>query len=206
VPPAGPAAAVPAAAGIAAWKIAVGVAVVSLAAGAGGFTLAARRFEPSTMHDRAPMSQGAAMLGAPALGAAPPATASPAGAAATALSVSIDLDALPSAEQGAAGPLPERARAPVRATDRLADERRLLDRARSALARHDASEALAALRSHERAFPRGQLVEEREGMRVQALVLAHDFGSARAAGERFHKVYGRSVFLPAVDRALASAR
>ena len=82
----------------------------------------------------------------------------------------------------------------------------MLDRARSALVRHDAADALSAIRSHEKSFARGQLVEERESMRVLALVLAHDFGSARAAAERFHKVYARSMFLPVVDRALESAR
>ncbi len=139
--------------------------------------------------------------------ASPPLRAFPAGSVAdvTAPSVSLDLDAPFEAPVSSKVQSPERGR-PVRATDRLADERKLLDHARSALVRRDATEALSALRSHERAFPRGQLVEEREGMRVQALVLAHDFGSARTAGERFRKVYARSVFLPVVDRALESTR
>ena len=62
-----------------------------------------------------------------------------------------------------------------------------------------------ALRSHERAFPRGQLLEERESMRVQALSQAHDFVAARAAGERFRRHFPRSMFLPAVEQALETA-
>jgi outer membrane protein assembly factor BamD (BamD/ComL family) len=86
--------------------------------------------------------------------------------------------------------------------DTLAAERIVLDGAHSALVRHDASGALVALRSHERAFPRGQLLEERESMRVQALSLAHDSVAAQAAGERFRRHFPRSMFLPAVDQAL----
>ncbi len=196
VPQAGPAMA-PAAVGIAAWKIAVGVAVVTLAAG-GGLTLGLRQPGAPALGDQQAMSLGTAPAARSAVGAPIADLAVP--------SVSLDLDApLEATAAFSKAPSVERAR-PARATDRLADERKLLDRARAALVRRDASEALSALRSHEKSFPRGQLVEERDGMRVQALVLAHDFGSARAAGERFRKVYTRSMFLPVVDRALESAR
>jgi hypothetical protein len=92
--------------------------------------------------------------------------------------------------------------APV--VDTLAAERMVLDGARAALVHHDAPGAIAALRSHERAFPRGQLLEERESMRVQALSQARDFVAARAAGERFRRRFPRSMFLPAVEQALES--
>src|SRR6185295_3590000 len=55
---------------------------------------------------------------------------------------------------------------------RLSAERALLDRARGALARSDGDGALVPLARHASGFPRGQLVEEREGMWVKALVLA----------------------------------
>jgi hypothetical protein len=201
-PQAGPAIA-PAAAGIAAWKIAVGVAVVALAGG-GGLTLAARQADPPALHNQPTMSIGVAKAPTPEPS---PLRVFPAGSVGDAIgsSVSLDLDAPPESTASSKAQSPDRAH-PARASDRLADERRLLDRARSSLVRRDAAEALSALRSHEKAFARGQLVEEREGMRVQALVLAHDFGSARTAGERFRKTYARSVFLPVVDRALESAR
>jgi hypothetical protein len=200
VPPQAGSVALPAAAGVAAWKIAVGVAVVALA-GAGGFTIAARRAPVPAMQQPAAM----------AIGVAPQvkATAQPVTSNNAAPSLSLDLDAdseqaLPAAPASKVSSS-EHAR-PARPTDRLAEERKLLDRARSALVRRDAGDALAAIRAHEKAFGRGQLAEEREGMRVQALVVAHDFGSARAAGDRFRKAFPHSVFLPVVDRALEIAR
>jgi hypothetical protein len=206
-PQTGSIAAPAAAAGVAAWKIAVGVAVVALA-GAGGFTLAARRAPTAVSREPAVMVMGG-------VGALPEAktTIDPVAGSGAGASISLDLDSEPTPL--ATAPLAvapsskvqssDRAR-PAHVTDRLADERKLLDRARSALVRRDAGEALAAIRAHEKAFGRGQLVEEREGMRVQALVVAHDFGSARAAGDRFRKAYPHSVFLPVVDRALEIAR
>jgi hypothetical protein len=89
--------------------------------------------------------------------------------------------------------------------DTLAAERIVLDGARAALVHHDASGALIALRSHEQAFPRGQLLEERESMRVQALSLTHDWSAARAAAGRFRRQFPRSMFLPAVEQALEAA-
>jgi hypothetical protein len=94
--------------------------------------------------------------------------------------------------------------APV-VVDTLAAERMVLDGARSSLVHHDAAGALAALRSHEQAFPRGQLLEERESMRVQALSLAHDYAAARAVGDKFRRHFPRSMFLPAVEQALDAA-
>jgi hypothetical protein len=195
----------PAAAGIAAWKIAVGIAVVALAGG-GGLSLAGRHTSSPPIHVQTTTSLELATAPKTAPESSPVRALPPGSSGDIAQSsVSLDLDALPETTASSKVQSPERAR-PVRTSDRLADERRLLDRARSSLVRRDAAEALSALRSHEKAFPRGQLVEEREGMRVQALVLAHDFGSARTAGERFRKAYARSVFLPVVDRALESAR
>lgn len=52
----------------------------------------------------------------------------------------------------------------------LAAERALLDVARSALARGEAGEALAAASRHARDYPDGALVEEREAIAVKALV------------------------------------
>jgi hypothetical protein len=218
VPPSAGSVAAPAAVGVAAWKIAIGVAVVALA-GAGGFTLAARRAPASATREPATMaigrSAGNVSAGLGAVGVAPEAksAATPSTVENSAPSILLDLDAdpasinapAPTTAAAAKASSPEHAR-PARPTDRLADERKLLDRARSALARRDAGDALAAIRAHEKAFGRGQLVEEREGMRVQALVVAHDFGSARAAGERFRKAYPHSVFQPVVDRALEIAR
>jgi hypothetical protein len=105
------------------------------------------------------------------------------------------------------GSVRHRARAaqPPAALDTLAAERIVLDGARASLVHHDAAGALAALRAHEQSFPRGQLLEERESMRVQALALAHDFNAARATGDKFRRRFPHSMFLPAVERALDAA-
>jgi hypothetical protein len=90
--------------------------------------------------------------------------------------------------------------------NRLAAERALLDRARSALMRGDGETALGPLGKHARSFPRGQLVEEREGMRVKALVLAGRQTEARARASSFRRRFPHSLFLPVVEAALRSTR
>lgn len=84
----------------------------------------------------------------------------------------------------------------------LATERSLLERARSALARGDATAALLATAQHEREFPDGKLVEEREVLAVEALVKAGRTSEAAERGARFRKAYPRSLLLPTLDRAL----
>ena len=84
----------------------------------------------------------------------------------------------------------------------LARERSLVDRARSALARGDAAGALASADEHRKAFPRGQLAEEREVVAIQALAAA---GRSEEAGTRagtFRKAHPSSLLLPIVDAAL----
>ena len=55
-------------------------------------------------------------------------------------------------------------------TSDLADERVLIDQALSALRASQAHDAMVALMSHERRFPRGSLAEERDRLSVEALV------------------------------------
>ncbi|HLK89681.1 MAG TPA: hypothetical protein VKZ18_07300 [Polyangia bacterium] len=96
------------------------------------------------------------------------------------------------------------AAAPAQADDRLGAERALLEIARAALARGDAEGALGALARHEATFPRGELTEEREGLRVQALVAARRYDEARTRAARFARHYPRSLFSPVVTQALES--
>lgn len=91
------------------------------------------------------------------------------------------------------------------AGDSLPRERALLDPARTALGRGDATSALEAVRRHEAQFAEGKLAEEREAIAVQALVLLHRGAEARARGLRFKQRYAGSVLAPAVDAALAAA-
>jgi hypothetical protein len=86
----------------------------------------------------------------------------------------------------------------------LAAERGLIEQARTALAREQGATALAALERHARDFPQGALEEERESLRVQALVGLQQFAEARKIGARFHRRFPRSIFGAVVDDALKS--
>ena len=187
---AGPAVA-PAAAGIAAWKIAVGVAVVALAGG-GGFTLAARQATAPAIHDQSTMAVGGRDVPRLRRGPTPrPGRQSP----------------TPHPHQGVAGP---------RCSDR---ETRFVE-GRAASATYRASHVPRALpivfltsvrcwiahavRSFGATRPtrfrrfvrtrsrlswtarRRAREHARAGPRTRARL-----GSARAAGERFHRVYAR---------------
>jgi hypothetical protein len=84
----------------------------------------------------------------------------------------------------------------------LAEERALIDRARSALARGDSRASLEACDLHATKFPRGRLAEERELLAVQALVRSHDISAARTRAVRFRANYPNSMFLQAIERLL----
>jgi hypothetical protein len=87
----------------------------------------------------------------------------------------------------------------------LAAERALLETARTALDRRDLGQALAIVESHARTYPRGRLVEEREALAVQALLLDARYDQVRRRGAAFLKRYPRSLFGPAVEEALTRA-
>jgi hypothetical protein len=96
--------------------------------------------------------------------------------------------------------------APVVNVDTLARERTMLDEAKQALGKGDASGALETTRRHEREFPRGQLSEEREAIAVQALVRLGRSEDATARGQRFRSRYPNSVLIPAIDLALEKSK
>jgi hypothetical protein len=103
---------------------------------------------------------------------------------------------------------PPRSRAgrPVRRVftqaEEYARELRLLQPAREALARDDFDSALAATAAHERRFPHGQLVEEREALRIVALAGAQRGADARIAAAAFHQRFPSSLLQKRVDDAL----
>ena len=72
-----------------------------------------------------------------------------------------------------------------------------------ALSRHQGTMALDALAEHEATFPRGRLVEEREALRVRALVDAGRTAEAETKARAFRARWPNSVFLSAVDLAVA---
>jgi outer membrane protein assembly factor BamD (BamD/ComL family) len=88
----------------------------------------------------------------------------------------------------------------------LAAERKLLDRARAALASKDRAGALKIVRGHRSRYPRGALVEERESLWARALLESGDQGRGVKRAERFLKRFPRSIHRGAVERSLQRAR
>ena len=86
----------------------------------------------------------------------------------------------------------------------LAEERSLIEQARSALVRGEARLATDALSRHAQLFPGGRLAEERESLAVQALMNAGDFAAARARARDFAANFPNSLLAPAVEAAVQS--
>ncbi len=84
----------------------------------------------------------------------------------------------------------------------LAAERNVIDTARAALARGDGSGTLAVLRQHQREFSKGKLVEEREALRVLALVRSGNGAEARQQAAQFQRTYPKSFFRRTIEAAL----
>jgi hypothetical protein len=80
-------------------------------------------------------------------------------------------------------------------------ELKLLQPARAALNRGDDATALAAIAEHERRFPDGQLSEEREGLRVFALLGAQRTGEACRAATAFRRRFSHSMLLSRMNVA-----
>jgi hypothetical protein len=83
-------------------------------------------------------------------------------------------------------------------------ELRVLQPARQAVARHDFASALATVAEHQRLFPSGILIEEREALRVKALVGLGHIAEARRAGAAFRKQFPRSALLGRIDEMLGT--
>lgn len=83
-------------------------------------------------------------------------------------------------------------------------ELRVLQPARAAAARGDFAATLAAVVEHARRFPNGQLVEEREALRVRALSGEQRFEEARRAAASFRRRFPGSVLLPRMKEAAST--
>lgn len=94
--------------------------------------------------------------------------------------------------------------APTRGTTSRA-ELELLDRAFAALNSGDPERALQLLASHERTFPGGELGQEREVLRVEALVRLGRFEPARQASERLLREFPGTGYRHKLSRLLADA-
>jgi hypothetical protein len=122
---------------------------------------------------------------------------------------SLPTPADPEAAEGSLGPkapgVSRRTNLPSR-DDVAAEELRLLDRARLFAARGDYTSVLVIAIEHERTYPSGRLAEEREVLRMKALVGLGRGGEARHVAARFRHQFPRSVLLPKIDDMLASLR
>lgn len=85
----------------------------------------------------------------------------------------------------------------------LGGEVLLLQRARQALARNEFSSAFAALATHERRFPSGRLAEEREALKVSALLGLDRREDAQRVAAEFRKRFPHSVLLPKMGEILS---
>jgi hypothetical protein len=81
-------------------------------------------------------------------------------------------------------------------------ESRRVALARASLRAGDARAVLTELDALDVSFPRGQLVQEREGLRIEALLLLGEKARARELARRFLARYPGSPHAPAVERAL----
>lgn len=116
----------------------------------------------------------------------PPAQAIP-----TAQPVAADSSAV--LDDTSAHPAPVVSAHPAR--ERYAQELKVLQPARAAVARGDFSAALASIAEHQRRFPDGQLSEEREALRVQALSGLGRTDEATRAAIAFRKRFPGSVLI-----------
>ncbi|MEM9863836.1 MAG: hypothetical protein AAF938_19710 [Myxococcota bacterium] len=88
------------------------------------------------------------------------------------------------------------------AREELRAERLLIDRARAALGRSAPRDALRALLRHESSYRDGALSEEREALRIRALVQLGDDARARRALERFRTRFPRSPLTAGLEAML----
>jgi hypothetical protein len=106
----------------------------------------------------------------------------------------------PAKHESPARPAP--AVSPHTGNERYALELKVLQPARAAVARDDFSSALAAIAEHERRFPDGQLAEEREALRVQALSGLQRTEEASRAAAAFRERFPGSVLLSRMRKSL----
>ena len=93
---------------------------------------------------------------------------------------------------------------PSASGSRLAEEVRIIEAARGASTSNDHAGALRLVREHERRFPEGQLVQERERIHIQVLLAAGNVAEARARADAFRARFPNGLLLPSVERSLAA--
>jgi hypothetical protein len=84
-------------------------------------------------------------------------------------------------------------------------ELRMLERAQKSDARRDFAAVLSVTTDIERRYPAGRLREERDALRLRALVGLGRGSEARLLATRFRHDFPRSVLLPKLDEMLATS-
>jgi hypothetical protein len=114
------------------------------------------------------------------------------------------LPALPSSDAPQESPPPAISSPTDRSSSHEDDkaELRLLERARSAVARNDFGAAWSALSAHGRQFPHGRLSEEREALKVSALLGLGRRDEARRVATDFRNRFPQSVLLARMEDLL----
>ncbi len=156
-----------------------------------------RPSSPSIAPQRAPQPQQAEppAVAVPIPAESPPAPDKPAGPAGVLRA--------PPAMPSRLAPAPVLAPRPSdQAEGDLAAERSLIARARGSLEGGLPLDALATLKVHEQRFERGALAQQREALRIQALIASGNRPAAEAAAARFERDYPQSLMGPAVRAAL----
>jgi hypothetical protein len=86
------------------------------------------------------------------------------------------------------------------------EELRFLERARQSAAHGDYASVLVIAAEHERSFPAGQLAEEREFLRVKALLGLDRADDVRRVAAKFRRQFPRSVLLQTIEDMSATLR
>ncbi len=163
---------------------------------------------PESAHERPAVNPPTVIEAPPAqrTGARPP-------TAQTAAEFAAEPEATSSAPEGAAATTPATMKPRVQAEsagrqkrDTQVEELTLLDRARRAVVSGDNKGALALVDRHRRLFPKSQLGEEREALRVRALKGAGLSKQAGRAASEFESRYPNSVLAPQMNDDKRSPR
>lgn len=88
------------------------------------------------------------------------------------------------------------------ATHGIEEEYKLIDAAYSAVSAEEWARALSLADAHAARFPRGQLVQQRERLRIEALVATDRLDEARSAAALFRQQFPNGILRPSVERAL----
>jgi hypothetical protein len=86
----------------------------------------------------------------------------------------------------------------------LAEESALLERARFDVQHGSGARALQALAAHERRFPEGRMLEQREALTIQALIQTGRRDEASRRAKRFRERFPGSLMLQVIQSALDS--